>query len=152
MDTATTSVKIGAEGIDATKIVAEIQANVAEKRAAGVYDEARVARAEKNNLMTLKDDESFMQQYFLCLRQISQVDINDFEIVEKRGGIVGAVLVKVKKCVWGLLRFYTYRMWSQQNQINSLMLAALETVNDRHKREVDALKTRIEKLEGGAKQ
>ncbi len=102
--------------------------------------------------MTLKDDESFMQQYFLCLRQISQVDINDFEIVEKRGGIVGAVLVKVKKCVWGLLRFYTYRMWSQQNQINSLMLAALETVNDRHKREVDALKTRIEKLEGGAKQ
>ena len=152
MDTATTSVKIGAEGIDATKIVAEIQANVAEKRAAGVYDEARVARAEKNNLMTLKDDESFMQQYFLCLRQISQVDINDFEIVEKRGGIVGAVLVKVKKCVWGLLRFYTYRMWSQQNQINSLMLAALETVNDRHKREVDALKTRIEKLEGGARQ
>ncbi len=152
MDTATTSIKIGAEGIDATKIVAEIQANVAEKRAAGVYDEARVARAEKNNLMTLKDDESFMQQYFLCLRQISQVDINDFEIVEKRGGIVGAVLVKVKKCVWGLLRFYTYRMWSQQNQINSLMLAALETVNDRHKREVDALKTRIEKLEGGAKQ
>lgn len=152
MDTATTSVKIGAEGIDATKIVAEIQANVAEKRAAGVYDEACVARAEKNNLMTLKDDESFMQQYFLCLRQISQVDINDFEIVEKRGGIVGAVLVKVKKCVWGLLRFYTYRMWSQQNQINSLMLAALETVNDRHKREVDALKTRIEKLEGGAKQ
>ncbi len=152
MDTATTSIKIGAEGIDATKIVSEIQADVAEKRAAGVYDEARVARAEKNNLMTLKDDESFMQQYFLCLRQISQVDINDFEIVEKRGGIVGAVLVKVKKCVWGLLRFYTYRMWSQQNQINSLMLAALETVNDRHKREVDALKTRIEKLEGGAKQ
>ena len=152
MDTATTSVNIGAEGIDATKIVSEIQADVAEKRAAGVYDEARVARAEKNNLMTLKDDESFMQQYFLCLRQISQVDINDFEIVEKRGGIVGAVLVKVKKCVWGLLRFYTYRMWSQQNQINSLMLAALETVNDRHKREVDALKTRIEKLEGGAKQ
>lgn len=152
MDTATTSIKIGAEGIDATKIVSEIQADVAEKRAAGVYDEARVARAEKNNLMTLKDDESFMQQYFLCLRQISQVDINDFEIVEKRGGIVGAVLVKVKKCVWGLLRFYTYRMWSQQNQINSLMLAALETVNDRHKREVDALKTRIEKLEGGARQ
>ncbi len=56
MDTATTSIKIGAEGIDATKIVSEIQADVAEKRAAGVYDEARVARAEKNNLMTQFDD------------------------------------------------------------------------------------------------
>ncbi len=152
MDTAATSIKIGADGIDAAKIVAEIQAKVAEKRAAGVYDEARVARAEKNNLLTIKDDENFMTQYFVCLRQISQVDINDFEIVEKRGGFVGCMLVKVKKVIWSLLKFYTYRMWSQQNQINSLLLAALETMNDRHKHEVDALKARIKKLEGGGKQ
>ncbi|NLB69070.1 MAG: hypothetical protein GX804_05240 [Lentisphaerae bacterium] len=147
MNSVTASIKIGADGIDTEKIVEEIKATVAKKRAAGLYDEARIARAEKHNLVTLKDDETFIQQYFLCLRQISQVDINDFEIFERRGGIFGYFLTKIKKSIWSLLKFYTYRMWSQQNQINSLLLAAIETVNERNQQEIDALKARIKELE-----
>jgi hypothetical protein len=42
-------------------------------------------------------------------------------------------------------------MWSQQNQTNSLLLAAIEVMHSRHKREVAELKARIEQLEGKQK-
>ncbi|MGI5869786.1 MAG: hypothetical protein ACOX9C_10145 [Kiritimatiellia bacterium] len=140
-------ISIGADGIDVGAVVADIQAEVARKRAAGAYDEARVARAERNNLLTLKDDESFMEQYLLCLRQIVAVDINDFEIIEKRGRFA-PLLVRVKKTIWKLLKFYTFRLWSQQNQTNALLLAAVEIMETRHRREIAALRERIAKLEG----
>ena len=143
------AISIGADGIDAGAVVAQIQAEVARKRAAGAYDEARVARAERNNLLTLKDDASFMEQYLLCLRQIVQVDINDFEIIEKRGRFAPA-LVRIKKAIWKLLKFYTFRLWSQQNQTNALLLAAVEIMETRHRREIAGLRERIAKLEGSA--
>ena len=143
------AISIGADGIDAGAVVAQIQAEVARKRAAGAYDEARVARAERNNLLTLKDDASFMEQYLLCLRQIVAVDINDFEIIEKRGRFAPA-LVRLKKAIWKLLKFYTYRLWSQQNQTNALLLAAVEIMETRHRREIAGLRERIAKLEGSA--
>ena len=144
------AISIGADGIDAGAVVAQIQAEVARKRAAGAYDEARVARAERNNLLTLKDDASFMEQYLLCLRQIVAVDINDFEIIEKRGRFAPA-LVRIKKAIWKLLKFYTFRLWSQQNQTNALLLAAVEIMETRHRREIAGLRERIAKLEGSAK-
>jgi hypothetical protein len=143
------AISIGADGIDAGAVVAQIQAEVARKRAAGAYDEARVARAERNNLLTLKDDASFMEQYLLCLRQIVAVDINDFEIIEKRGRFAPA-LVRLKKAIWKLLKFYTFRLWSQQNQTNALLLAAVEIMETRHRREIAGLRERIAKLEGSA--
>ena len=143
------AISIGADGIDAGAVVAQIQAEVARKRAAGAYDEARVARAERNNLLTLKDDASFMEQYLLCLRQIVAVDINDFEIIEKRGRFAPA-LVRLKKTIWQLLKFYTFRLWSQQNQTNALLLAAVEIMETRHRREIAGLRERIAKLEGSA--
>ena len=144
------AISIGADGIDAGAVVAQIQAEVARKRAAGAYDEARVARAERNNLLTLKDDASFMEQYLLCLRQIVAVDINDFEIIEKRGRFAPA-LVRLKKAIWKLLKFYTFRLWSQQNQTNALLLAAVEIMETRHRREIAGLRERLAKLEGSAK-
>ena len=143
------AISIGADGIDAGAVVAQIQAEVARKRAAGAYDEARVARADRNNLLTLKDDASFMEQYLLCLRQIVAVDINDFEIIEKRGRFAPA-LVRLKKAIWKLLKFYTFRLWSQQNQTNALLLAAVEIMETRHRREIAGLRERIAKLEGSA--
>lgn len=147
MNTKQTSFSIGANGMDVQKIVSEIQEKVARNREAGVYDEARVARAERNNLLTLKDDESFMEQYILCLRQIVPVDINDFEIIEKRS-LAAPLIVRLKRTIWKLLKFYTFRLWSQQNQTNSLLLAAIEIMETRHNREMSELKARITALEG----
>ena len=140
------AISIGADGVDAKAIVDEILARVAEKRAQGAYDDDTVARAERYNLLSMKDDAEFLERYLACLRQVVTVDINDFPIVERRGPL--APLAKaVKKVLWKLLKFYTYRLWSQQNQTNGVLLAALETMHRRHKEEVAALEARLAKLE-----
>ena len=140
------AIRIGADGIDVHKVVEEILASVADKRAQGVYDEQLAARAEKNNLLTIKDDEAFMDQYLVCLRQIVPVDINDFEILERRSRFA-PVSKAVKKVIWKMLKFYTYRLWSQQNQTNGVLLAAVETLDRRYRKDIAALKARIAELE-----
>ena len=146
MNGQTPIISIGADGVDAKKIVEEILASVAEKRARGEYDDETVARAERNNIFSMKDDEEFLDRYLACLRQVVTVDINDFPIAERRSRL--APLSKaVKKVLWKLLKFYTYRLWSQQNQTNGILLAAIETMHRRHKEEVAALRKRIAALE-----
>jgi hypothetical protein len=140
------AIRIGADGIDVHKVVEEILASVADKRAQGVYDEQLAARAEKNNLLTIKDDEAFMDQYLVCLRQIVPVDINDFEILERRSRFA-PVSKAIKKVLWKMLKFYTYRLWSQQNQTNGVLLAAVETLDRRYRKDIAALKARIAELE-----
>jgi hypothetical protein len=75
---------IGADGVDVDALVERIRKRVEERRNQGFYDEASVARAERYNLSNLADDEQFLERYLSCLRQAVVVDINDFEIVERR--------------------------------------------------------------------
>ena len=139
-----------AEGVDAKQIVAELVAEVERKRAAGAYDDPRIARAERSNILLMKDGDEFVSRYLDCLRDLTQVDINDFEIREKRGGAIGKLLAKFKKAVWKLLKFYTFRMWSQQNQANALLLSALEAVANKQRREIEELKKEINELRNSA--
>ena len=132
-------ISIGAEGVNAEKIMADIKARVAEKTARGAYRDMRIAQAEKANLVNLSDDESFLKYYLECLRNAVFVDINDFEIRERRR-FGSAILVAFKKSVWNILKFYTYRLWSQQNQINGLLVTAVESLDEKYR-------ARIEKLE-----
>ena len=67
-------------------------------------------------LQNLRDEEEFMEFYLGCLRDAVFVDINDFEIVERRQRFSRA-LVALKRSIWNLLKFYTYRLWSQQNLV-----------------------------------
>jgi hypothetical protein len=140
------TLEIGAPGIDAAAIVEEIKAAVERRRAAGDYADPRVARAEKSNLTNLKNDDDFFDFYMCCLRQAFVVDINDFAIVERRARL-GKPLVMLKTVIWKLLKFYTYRLWTQQNQVNGLMLSAIESSEQKSRERLAALETRIAQLE-----
>ena len=137
---------IGVDALDADKIVREIQETVDRKRQDGVYNDPRVARAERTNLGALKNDDEFLRLYLDSLRESVFVDINDFAITERRARF-GPLLVRLKRVIWSLLKFYTYRMWSQQNQINGLLLAAVEATEERHRDKIEALEKRIAQLE-----
>ena len=139
---------VGADGVDAARIVAEIRATVAEKMARGVYTDPRVARAERMNLLNLKTEENFLSFYLECLRDSVFVDINDFEIVERRRSF-GSLLVAFKRGIWALLRFYTYRLWSQQNQVNGLLLAAIEGVETKYRDKIKELEDKIARMSAG---
>ena len=138
--------EIGADAVDAEKVMAEVEAAVARKMDAGAYKDARIARAEKTNLANLKDDEEFVQFYLECLRNSVFVDISDFEIRERRR-TVGTLLIVLKKIIWKLLKFYTYRLWSQQNQVNGLLVTALEGLDEKYRNRLRALERRLAALE-----
>ncbi|MBT3295881.1 MAG: hypothetical protein HN919_07445 [Verrucomicrobia bacterium] len=140
------TLEIGAPGIDAGAIVDEIRATVERKRAEGAYADPRVARAEKSNLTNLQNDDDFFDFYMSCLRQAFVVDINDFAIVERRARL-GKPLVVLKTLIWKLLKFYTYRLWTQQNQINGLLLSALESAEQKNRQRIKSLETRLAHLE-----
>ncbi len=139
-------IQIGAEGLDVEAIVDEIRRRVAERRSRGEYDDATVARAERFNLANIKDDDEFLERYLTCLRQAVTVDIADFEIVERRARMA-PLLKRLKRAIWSLLRFYTYRLWSQQNQVNGVLLAALEIVAARDRDLIGKLEARVRELE-----
>lgn len=138
--------EIGAVGVDTGKIVEEIRETVARKTEEGVYDDARIARAERTNLINLRNDEQFLHFYLECLRQSVFVDISDFEIQERRQGFA-PLLVTFKKVIWKLLKFYTYRLWSQQNQVNGLLVTAIEGLEEKYAARIQELEARIEKME-----
>jgi hypothetical protein len=145
-ETTQPAIAIGADGIDVHRLEEEILASVADKRARGVYDDELVARAERNNILTLQDDEEFMEQYLTCLRQIVPVDINDFPILERRSLFAPASRM-LKKVIWKMLKFYTFRLWSQQNQTNALLFSAIELLTRRNSDRIKALESSIQELE-----
>ena len=138
--------QIGAEGVDAERIMAEIRATVERKMARGVYRDARIAQAERTNLANLQDDETFLRYYLDCLRNAVFIDINDFEIRERRR-LGAGMLVGLKKILWKLLKFYTYRLWSQQNQVNGMLVTALEGLDEKYRKRLRDLERRLAALE-----
>ncbi len=140
--------EVGASAIDVEALVEDIRRTVDQKRKEGVYNDPRIAQAERTNLSSLKDDEAFLQLYLDSLRDAVYIDINDFEIVD-RNPRIGKLLVMLKKVIWSLLKFYTYRLWSQQNQVNGLLLGAVEAAEERHREKTEQLEKRIAALESG---
>lgn len=139
---------IGAPGLDVNRLVAELQSTADRKMHDGVYSDARVARAEKTNLIHLRGSDDFLTFYLACLRDAVFVDIADFEIRERRGGFAWA-LVALKKVIWKLLKFYTYRLWSQQNQVNGLIITALQGMEEQTAGRMAKLEKRLAELESG---
>ena len=139
--------EVGAPGVDVEKLVREIQETVERKAAEGVYADARIARAERPNLVNFRDDEEFLAFYLNSLREAALVDINDFEIRERRAGAIAPLLIKLKKTIWNLLKFYTYRMWSQQNSVNGLLVTGLESLHEKYDDKIKRLEARIAELE-----
>ena len=54
----------------------------------------------------------------------------------------------MKKTIWSLLRFYTYRLWSQQNNVNGLLVTGVETLDEKYGKKIKQLEARVAQLEG----
>jgi hypothetical protein len=145
------NVDVGAAEIDVGALVRGIREEVARKRAEGVYSGACIARAERHNLMYMADSEELLRFYLNCLRDTVNVDINDFVIQDRRPGWKGRGLVRLKNVIWSLLKFYTFRLWSQQNQNNAMIVTALESVHQQSEKKITALEARIAELEAREK-
>ena len=139
-------ISVGADGVDTRQVVAEIQAEVDENIQSGVYADAAVARAERLNLAPGRTDGAFLEYYLKCLPDAVVVDIGDYDIRERRARFA-PLLIRLKRAIWNLLKFYTYRLWSQQNQANGMIAAAIEGLQEQHRLQMERLEQRIRKLE-----
>lgn len=138
--------QVNAGSVDAGRIVAEIRESVKRKMEAGAYRGADVICAEQANMANLVKNEDFPRMYIDSLRSAVFIDINDFPIYEKRK-YLGAPLRLFKILVWKILKFYTYRLWSQQNHVNGLMLTAIDGMEDKYSGKIKELETRLAALE-----
>ena len=138
--------EIRADGIDVQAVMDEIRAVVERKRAAGAYDDDRIARAERLNIERLKDEDAFVDFYLESLHHIFMVDINDFPIRTHRGPM-GTPIVLLKKTIWKLLKFYTYRLFTQQNQINGQVVGAVDGLNRKVNRRLQGIEERLDRIE-----
>lgn len=139
-------ITISAPGLDTDRIIREIEGAVKEKQASGAYKAAGLEDQELRTPLSFRNSESFLTFYLENLRENAFVDICDFEIIERRSWFKRP-LVRLKKLIWSMLRFYTYRLWSQQNQINGLLLAAIEGIHEQQIEKIDLLEARIQALE-----
>ena len=145
-DSGVEPIEIRADHVDATAIVAELQAAVDARAATGAYADARIARAERLNLVNLPKDGEILAHYLRSLRDAVEVDISDFEIRERRA-YLAPLLVRLKRLIWQSLKFYTYRLWSQQNQVNGLLAAGLEGLDEHYSARLRQLEERVAELE-----
>ena len=139
-------ISIAAKGVDTEAIINDIVETAGRKASDGTYAAAGLDAAALGVPLAFDSNTDFLDAYLGILRDTAFVDISDFEIVERRSRFARP-LVRLKKLIWSLLRFYTYRLWSQQNQVNGLLLAAIEGMREEQREKLESLEKRITALE-----
>lgn len=122
--------QIGAEGVDVTKIMAEIEERVARKREAGIYDRYDLSRIETLELSKIKSEAEYLDYLIRVIQQTWDIDIGDFPIYPK-GGLLGRPAVLLKKVIWKLMKFYTFRLFAQQKEFNCQVANAISSLKSR---------------------
>jgi len=97
-------------------------------------------------LREARNESEFQDLLTRLLRHRDHLDTMPFPIPH-RGGWRGRIMVRIKQALWQLLRYQHDRITFRQNLINTMYSSAIEFERTLHRRELDALKARIEALE-----
>ena len=137
--------EIDTPGVDIQNIIARIQARVEEKRQAGVYDRYNLSAIKAIEMDNLKSDEAYLDYYLRTIWRAADIDLGDFPIPSKTP-VFGKPVVVLKKIIWKLLKFYTFRLFSQQKDFNAKMVSIVEGLNRKMDRKTAVLEDKIENL------
>ncbi len=138
--------EVFAEGLDTSRAAKEIATSAEARHAQAALSYDALYSGRMRTPESFATNTEFLERFLAVMQDNAFVDISDFDIVERRQRW-NWILVAIKKAVWNLLRFYTYRLWSQQNEINGFMLAALEGMQAAAKEREDLLEKRVRQLE-----
>ncbi len=144
-----------AQALDAEALVGRFRERVDEKRRSGSYEGYDLEGIAALDFEKELSEEDFLRYYLQVVERLSDVNYGDFEIVPK-GGPFGRIEVLLKKTIWKLLRFYTYRLFSQQREFDCQVAEALQSHYRWSRSEIDRLNGEIsalrDRLEDGGKQ
>lgn len=130
---------ISSQNINVEDIMQEIKERVDKKKKEGVYDKYNLDQLVVKDAAELKTEKDFLNYYMELIQHTCDINIGDFEIPSK-GGIFGAPLAKLKRLIWVMMRFYTYRLFSQQKEFNFQLVNTIMSLNKR----IDELEGKLE--------
>jgi len=137
---------IHASGVDTEQAAKQIQQAAAERHASAKLPMQRLSESKVQSPDGFASNTAFIDALLATLHDTAFVDISDFEIIERRKRW-SRPLIALKKGIWSMLRFYTYRLWSQQNEINGFLLAALQGIHEDSCERITELEKRVAELE-----
>jgi hypothetical protein len=139
-----------AANIDQEMAANEILASARKRHAQANLPMERLLSSRVQSPAGFQNNTDFIKALLSTLQDTAFVDIGDFEIIERRQRW-SRPLIALKKTIWSLLRFYTFRLWSQQNEVNGFLLAALQGIHEDANDRITKLENRIAELETSQK-
>jgi hypothetical protein len=115
--------EIGADAPDAARILREVEARAG---ADGPADSTGADGAALD-IKSLDDDAELVRRVIRQMQRTGGLDIGDFDI-PPGAGLLGRLESLAKRALWKLLRFYTYRMFTQQRDFNRQTAAVLDAL------------------------
>jgi hypothetical protein len=136
--------EIPSNKVDTESIMKEIRQRIKQKEQAGIYHRYNRAKIHTLELQDIENEEDFLGYYLKAIGSTWAIDINDWEIINK-GGVSGKPIVLLKKIIWKLLKFYTYRLWSQQREFNAQIANTVSALNKKFDKEIQELKSEVKR-------
>jgi hypothetical protein len=137
--------RIAAPALDAESLVEEVRERVRRKKEAGAYEGYNLEGVTSLDYEKELGEEDFLRYHLQVVERLSDVNYGDFDIVSK-GGPFGRAELLLKKVIWKLLRFYTYRLFSQQREFDCQVAEALQSHYRWSRLEIDRLTRELEEL------
>lgn len=132
-------------GVDEDAINREIQERISEKEKNGVYDCFNLSEDLRMDFLDIQGDAEFLVYYLRVIKKTWAIDINDFEMTGNQG-IKGFFEVRLKKIIWKLLKFYTYRLFSQQIEFNSQIKNTLIAIEKEYSARISRIESEINQI------
>ncbi|EKD27426.1 MAG: hypothetical protein ACD_79C00726G0001 [uncultured bacterium] len=132
--------------IKVSEIMKEINSCIKLRKELGVYDHHDFSRLTQINLQKISDKDLYLSEHLKALKNSWAVDINDFEILTKQSGILRILEVLLKKVIWKMLKFYTYRLFVQQREYNFQLSNAVHNINNLYSSKIDELNSLLIQL------
>lgn len=123
----------------------KIDQDISEKESQGVYQKFNLDNLSTFDIQDIQSESQFLDYYLKVVQKTWAIDINDFEI-PGRSGFAGKIEKGLKKVIWKLLKFYTYRLFSQQREFNSQVAATLQTLQVDFDEKFERLESQISQL------
>ncbi len=130
---------IGADETLARKALEETAKKLKALEAAGVYNRNSLAQKEYAELTQIKTNAEYVEHNLKIMKRSWDIDIGDFEI-RRKGGLKGTLEYWTKKTCWALMKFYSFRMFTQTKAYNLQAITALSSLN----RRLDKIEKRLE--------
>lgn len=135
--------KIRESALDLQALDSEIRFKIKQRQELGVYEHYDLTKVTHLLLRDIRNPREFLKQHLGAIIRSWAIDINDFEIIRKKEGVAGHLEVLLKKVIWKLLKFYTYRLFSQQREYNFQISNTLTLMEKHYREKLDSLQKEL---------